>query len=106
MHVHPGTIPPPFTLAWTTRSHVRHVMPGGGHGLWHAAAGAALPPALTALVFRGHETGGLAPDAWPRLAGCGALARLALQAVLEVPAALAAALLGLTSLQARLCVKH
>jgi hypothetical protein len=68
------------------------------HGLWAAAAA---PPALTSLTFRGHETGGLPPGAWPRLAGAAALARLHLHALLEVPDALAAAVAGAARLEAR-----
>ncbi len=71
---------------------------GAMHGLWAAAAA---PPALTSLTFRGHETGGLPPGAWPRLAGAAALVRLHLHALLEVPDALAAAVAGAACLEAR-----
>lgn len=67
--------------------------------MWHGAAA----PALTALAFRGHETGGLPPEAWPRLSGCAGLARLELHAVLELPAELAAAVRSVDCLQARAC---
>ena len=70
---------------------------GDGRGLWHSAAA----PALTALAFRGHETGGLPPETWPRLSGCAGLARLELHAVLELPAELAAAVRSVESLEVR-----
>ena len=72
---------------------------GDKRGLWHGVAA----PALTALAYHGHETGGLPPAAWPRLSGCTALARLELHAVLELPAELAAAVRSVDCLQVRQC---
>ena len=76
--------------------------PGDGRGLWHGAAA----PALTALAFRGHETGGLPPEAWPRLSGCARLARLELHAALELPAELAAAVRSVECLEVRSCARR
>ena len=91
-----------FHVCCASERQTQHSVLGDGRGLWHGAAA----PALTALAFRGHETGGLPPEAWPRLSGCARLARLELHAVLELPAELAAAVRSAESLEVRRCVRR